>query len=233
MRVRALLAVAVVLTLAVAPHSAEAVLLTSPPDGASASSTPTFAWQLAAGEQSEAIEFTTNPAPGSFGGFADDRNRTFDLVTADQTTYTVGNTSPLVAGRWFWHVGVSVPGEFFPESKWSAAQSFTVANERPRIESFKIGYFTCSKRVFIDFGHSDNSEAPPRYAVEFRRRGKTLGRSRGRASNAGLGGTTEYESFRRPRRVRVGKSYAARLVLTDQAGQVTRSRPRRVRIGRC
>ncbi len=225
--------VAAIVALAAIPNTAGAVVLTSPPDAAKASSTPTFAWQLTAGEQSEAIEYTTNPAPGPDGGFADDRNKTFASVNADQTSYTVGNTSPLVAGRWFWHVRVSVPGEFFPESKWSAAQSFTVANERPRIESFKIGYFTCSKRVFIDFGHSDNSEVPPRYAVEFRRRGKTLGRSLGRASNAGLGGTTEYESFRRPRRVRVGRSYFARLVLIDDARHVTKSRPRRVRIERC
>jgi len=227
--------VAAIVALAVVPNAAEAVVLTSPPDAAKASSTPTFAWQLTAGEQSEAIEYTTNPAPGPDGGFADDRNKTFASVNADQTSYTVGNTSPLVAGRWFWHVRVSVPGEFFPESKWSAAQSFLVADERPRIESFRIDYLSCIKEFSVRFGHSDNSEAAPRAAVEFRpvRRGRRVRRSLGQTDDTGLGGATEYESFRRPRKLRVGRSYFARLVLIDSARHVTKSRPRRVRIEHC
>src|SRR5919106_6925400 len=57
----------------VSAESASAVTLTSPPDGAATNSTPTFAWQLAPGEDASFIEMAPNPAPGSLGGFAQDQ----------------------------------------------------------------------------------------------------------------------------------------------------------------
>lgn len=227
-------AVCAVLALIGVPAAAEAVVLISPPEGATAPSTPTFDWQLEPGEESEAIEYSTNPAPGSSGGFAEDRQLTFDVVRPDQTTYTVGNTRPLVAGQWYWHVRVAVPGEFFPESRWSATQSFFVADERARIESAEIEYLSCSRVVTVQFEHSDNSDVAPRFAVEFRSRGRRVARrSLGQTDSPGLGGSTEFASFRRPRKVRVGRRYVVRLLLIDSARHVTRSQPRRLRIDRC
>ena len=212
--------------------SSEPVVLTSPLEGATVSSTPTLTWQLAMGARSEGIEYTLNPAPGDSGYFADDRTKRFHGLGDAQTTFAVGNREPLVPGRWFWHVLVSDPMFNFT---FSAPRSFIVTDARPRIESYRIDYLACAKLVTIQFEHSDNSENAPRAAVEFRPvgRGRRVRRSLGQTGSAGLGGATEYESFRRPRKLRVGRSYRARLVLIDRARHVTKSRPRRVRIGRC
>jgi len=94
------------------PQLAGAATLLSPAEGETISSTPTFLWQLGGDEQSEAIEYSLNPAVGGGGRFADDRDKGFDLIPIGQTSYSVGNSQPLVAGTWYWHVRTSLPGEF-------------------------------------------------------------------------------------------------------------------------
>jgi hypothetical protein len=212
---------------ALLPGAAHAVVPIEPPDGATTSSTPTFTWRLEPGEDPLAIELTPNPAPGAGGAFTEDAAKRVALLAEGQTAYAVGNRERLEPGQWFWHVGAFGPALTFG---WSPTRRFVVPDEPIRLHSLKVEYFKCLRELSVEFEYSDNSAGQPaRYRLDFRRR------RRGRRV-ASIGGRAEgglaFETFRRPRRLPIGRYYV-RLELRDGGGHVARSRFRRLRIGRC
>jgi len=209
------------------------VTLGSPSEGAFTSSTPTFTWSLGTGEEAEVIEISTNPAPGGSGGFTDDDDKHFDLLDATQLTYVLGDSRPLFAGTWYWHVRIydEVP---CCDSRWSAVRSFQVRDEPIIITDFGATYFSCLREVAFTFSFSDNSQDQyADWAVIFSRtaHGAPKARFRGTADQGDYGSV--YESRKRPRSLKIGKRYFSRVVLTDRGGNQTQSGVDRVRIAPC
>lgn len=224
---------ALTLFLVLGPVAAQAVTLGSPPNGSTTSSNPTFTWSLGTGEEATTIEMSPNPAIGGGGGFADDIERRGDILTASQTSYTVGTASPFFAGTWYWHVSVfdDVPCCDF---RWSDTHSFQVPDEAIKLISSDVEYLSCIKEFQLQFEYSDNSRD------QFASWSLRLSRKAGgpaAAEYSGIADETDFgnvfESLKRTRKLRFGKKYFARLALTDQAGHVTQSAPVRLRIQRC
>jgi hypothetical protein len=214
-------------------EDAVAVNLTSPSAGAATSSTPTFTWQLGPGEESSTIEISPNPAPGGGGGFANDEQLVTDILDEGQTSFTIGNASPLSDGVWYWHVSVfrNAPCCDF---RWSAIRSIRVPDEKIRLRSFDLDYLSCIKTIDLTFEYTDNSRDQfARWTLDFktRKHGHRVVRKRGTADEHDFG--TVFEFFNRPKQLRTGKLYFARLKLEDRAGHVTKSHDKRLRVGRC
>lgn len=223
---RRLLLAACVTAALTAPGPARAVVPLAPADNGTATSTPTFSWQLAPGEQAIALELSPNPAPGESGGFTDDMRRRTAILGATQTSFAVGNRTPLEPGTWFWHVNVFTQ----LDSLWTPVRRIVVPDEHIRLLTFTLTNLRCIRHLNVEFTYADNSPgAPARYLVEFRRRkrGRVVASLRGRAD-----GGQFFKLLRVPRRVRRGR-YLVRLKVRDAAGHVDRSGFRRIRAGGC
>jgi hypothetical protein len=215
------------LALVVAGSAAAATPL-SPTSGSSTSSTPSFSWELGSGERSYAIEISPNPAPGEFGRFADDEDRRFEFLADTQTTFTVGDAAPLFAGTWYWHV--ETDDQNF-DTHFTPTLAFQVPDEPP-ISAVEIDYLACVREVQLSFEHTDNSRNRfVRWQLAFLRH-----RNSGRSARVS-GSTTEefgtYEDFDLPEKLKLGKTYWARLRITDPAGQIATAGAQRLRLERC
>ena len=210
------------------PSVAQGATPLGPPDGATTSSRPTLFWDLAPNEQAEFLELSPNPAPGSFGGFTDDSRKRTEPLTSGQRSFVVGNASRLDAGAWYWHVS----GTLLPEYQfgWSAVRRFRVRDEAIRVRRWTIQTFSCLREFLLSIDYVDNTRVQrARWWVDIRRRtrGRLITRLRGRATDGSVSA-----GRRISRRLRRGR-YVARLFVRDGARHVTRTKFRRIRIGRC
>jgi hypothetical protein len=153
-----------------------------------------------------------------------------------QTSYAIGNAAPLFHGTWYWHILVSVesPGTPCCSSYWSPIHTIQVPDEPIRLDSFELDYFECLREVGLTFDYSDNSR--DRFAswrLDFLKRKKKsrVAKRKGTVDESDSGGF--FDSFKRPRKLRVGKRYFGRLSLKDRAGHVARADSERLRIERC
>ena len=213
--------------LAVCAPAAHAVFPIGPADNATGTSTQTFAWLLAPGEEAFAIELSPNGALGQAGSFADDVRKRSVVLAPTQTSYTVGNQNPLPPGTWFWHVNSFTPTS---EGLWSPTRRLVVPDDPIRLRSFEFTNLRCIRKFKVEFAYSDNSAGrPASFRVEFRRkkRGRLLAAAAGRARDG-----QHVEILRLPRKVRRGRHYV-RLRLRDGGGHVDRSGYRRMRADRC
>jgi hypothetical protein len=207
--------------------AAAAIAPIGPPESSVTTSTPTFTWQLAPGEEASSIELSPNPAPGAFGGFTDDTRKRTAILADHRTSYAVGDSEPLSPGTWFWHVN-AFTADFEPV--WTPVRRVWVPDEPIRLVSFKVTSHQCLRRVGVEFKYEDNSVGqPPVYRLEFRRsrRGKRVASVAARAEDG-----QHFKSLRLPRRVRRGRFYV-RLRVRDAGGHVALSGLRRIRVGRC
>lgn len=208
--------------------AAEAATPTSPVGGNEASSTPLFSWLLESGEEAQELQISTNPAPGEGGGFTRDEDLRYEFLADFQTAFAVGNTEPLFAGTWYWHVQTIDQNYDF---KWSPTASFTVPDFPPVLKSFRVHDFDCIDKIGIDFEYSDNSRDQRvawRLELLRHRHGGRIGRATGSTDE-----TDETVSFRTPPKAKRGKKYWAQLTLTDPIGQVAKSQARPLRLGTC
>jgi hypothetical protein len=209
------------------PAAAHAVTPIGPADGTTTTSTPSFSWQLAPGEEAFSLELSPNPAPGENGAFTDDMQKRAVVLGETQTSFAVGNSNPLPPGIWFWHVDAFSP---LLEHRWTPVRRIRVPDERIRLLHFKLFSFRCIRRLSVDFDYDDNSIGKPaRYRLEFRRhrRGPLAAVIKGRAVDGRV-----FKQYRFPRKLRSGR-YFVRLKITDAAGHSDRSRARRLRAGGC
>ena len=96
---RGVVAVGALCVFVIAPAGASAVSLTSPSDGASVSPTPSFSWSVGAGDDSDELELSQNPAIGSFGGFANDEGLRNEFLADTQRSFTVGEFGAALCGH--------------------------------------------------------------------------------------------------------------------------------------
>lgn len=201
---------------------------TSPIGGTEASSTPLFSWLLEPGEEAEELQISTNPAPGEGGGFARDEDVRYEFLADFQTAFAVGNTEPLFAGTWYWHVQTSDQNYDF---KWSPIAYFTVPDLPPVLKSLHVQDLDCIDKIQIEFEHFDNSRDQRvswRFDLLKHRRSGRIGKATGTTDE-----TDETVSFRTPRRATRGKKYWAQLTITDPIGQAVKSEARPLRLGTC
>lgn len=224
---RLVLLVAILAALFATAPGADAVVPLTPADNANTTSTPTFSWQLDPGEEAFVLELSPNPAPGEGGGFTDDMARRIASLDKTQTSYAVGNGSPLSPGAWYWHVNAF--GPFF-DSRWTPVRRIFVPDDPIRLLSFRLTDYPCLRQLAVEFKYEDNSVGrPASYRLEFRRsrRGRIVTHVGGRAQDG-----QEFRALRIPRRLRRGRYYV-RLRLRDAGNHVASSRFRRISVGRC
>jgi hypothetical protein len=209
------------------PAAAGAVTPIAPADGVRTTSTPSFRWALAPGEEVFSFELSPNPAPGENGAFADDRAKRVSVLAKNQTGFAVGNADPLPPGTWFWHVNVFGP-DF--DQRWTPVWRIRVRDDPIRLLRFKLLNLRCIRRLSVDFEYTDNSVGKPaRYRLDFRRskRGRLAAVIKGRAVDG-----REFKQYRFPRRLGRGR-YVVRLKVKDARGHRDRSGLRRMRVERC
>jgi hypothetical protein len=216
---------------AAAAHGAIPV---SPPDGEKTSGTPTLAWGPAPGDEANRVELARSPEVDADGAFVDDPDKRTVLLDSGQTSYTVPAGAPLVAGTWYWHVE-TVNFEADPCcSRWSDVRRIVVADEPIVLSSFRIGFLRGLDQVVMRVAYADNSaDLAARYRVVFskRRGGRRLATIKGKLTRASFQDDGRaFASARRPKRLRRGKRYFARLELRDAAGHVARSHHVRIRL---
>jgi hypothetical protein len=98
------------------------------------------------------------------------------------------------------------------------------------VRRWTIRTFTCLREFLLDIDYIDNSRVQrARWWIDIRKRtrGRLITRLRGRATDGSVSG-----SPRISRKLRRGR-YVARLFVRDGARHVTKTRFRRIRIGRC
>jgi hypothetical protein len=228
-----LLAGALVACTLFAGVTARAAVPTAPADGATVNGTPTFAWTPGPGEEANQIELSPERALAADGSFADDPRERKVLLDPDQTSYTVDAAEPLPAGVWFWHVEMI---DFDADpccSRWTDTRRIVVADQPIRLASFKLGFLRAIDQFVLRIAYSDNStDLAARYKVFFRRHrhGRRLGVLTGRLDRTSFQKGEAFTSGKRPKRLRRGRRYFAKLVLRDGAGHVVRSRFVRIRL---
>ena len=211
------------------PGAAAAITATSPTDGATTDSTPAFEWQLAPSEEAGFLELSRDPSLGPTGGFAEGTTKRTNVFASHETSYRVPRSRPLLAGDWYWHVRATRLSDSL--SSWSEVRRIRVRDESVRLEDFDLEYLACAKSFYVGVTYLDNNSAQRAiWGVDFRklRGGRRIARFRGRARDGSILVTRG-----KPRRLRGGERYVARLFVRDSAGHVTRSRYRRIRISRC
>jgi hypothetical protein len=221
-----LLAGALVVWALSAAAGARGAIPVAPPDGALVNSTPTFAWGPGPGEDANQIEISPSPATVDDGAFDDDPRKRGAILDDSQTSYTVPASDPLVAGTWYWHVE-TVNFEIEPCcSRWTETRRVVVGDEPIRLSSFKLGFLGGLDQLVMRIAYSDNSaDLGARYRLVFRKRrhGRKLAAVSGKLSKASFRDGQAFAFARRPKRLRRGSRYLARLVLRDAAGHVARS----------
>ncbi len=208
---------------------ANAATPVSPPGGSTTTSTPSFSWQLGVGERSSTLEISPNPAPGQFGRFADDEDRRLEFLQDPQTNFTVGDSEPLFAGTWYWHLETEDQDY---NSYFTPTLSFQVPDEPPTLSEVKVNSYECLKQIDLTFDHSDNSRDQfVRWQLDFLRHRKS-----GRVARI-VGSTNEEfgtsETLGIPHKLKVGKRYWTRLRIIDPAGHRVTSKPRPLRLRGC
>ena len=224
------LALVIFVAVLVAPATAAAVSPSWPLDGMTTDSTPSFEWQLAPGEEASFLELSPDPAPGpSFGWFAENADQRTHGLGSHQTSFRVPGSRPLLAGDWYWHVRAT---ELVTHANyWSTVRRIRVQDDRIKLRDFELEYLRCAKSVYVEAAYFDNNRSQEaRWRLDFRtlRGGRRIARMRGTEGDGNI-----MVARSKPRRLRRGKRYVARLFLRDSAGHVTRSRYRRIRITRC
>ena len=204
----------------------------APADGAKASPTPALAWRLAPGEEANVLELARRPDTAEDGAFADDARKRIVVLQGTQTGYTVPAASPLTAGAWYWHVQtLDLATE--PGTAWSAIRKLAIADAPIRLLSFKLGFIRALDELVLRFAYADNSERlGARYRLVFRKRkrGRRVAAASGRVDAGDFQNGEAFVSTRRPRKLRRGARYYARLELRDAAGHVAHSHVVRVRL---
>jgi hypothetical protein len=217
----------------VAGGGAQAAVPVAPPDGATVSGTPTLAWGPGPGEEANQIELSPDRTPADDGSFVDDPRKRKVLLDPAQTAYTVPPEEALPAGSWFWHVEM-IGFDFDPCcSRWTEARRIVVADEPIKLSSFKLGFLRGIDQFVLRIAYSDNSvDLAARYRLVFKRHrhGRRLGRLTGRLDKGSFQKGGAFASGKRPKRLRRGRRYFARLELRDAAGHVARSRYVRIRL---
>jgi hypothetical protein len=205
----------------------------APPDGAKVSSAPTFAWGPGPGEDANRIQLSPDSGLAEDGAFADNPRERTALLDDAQTSYTVPAAQPLTAGAWFWHVEM-ISFDFDPCcSRWTDVRSVVVEDAPIVLRSFRIGFLRNLDQVVFRVAYSDNSEdLAARYRIAFRKRrhGRTRASLSGKLDSRDLRDGEAFASARRPKRLRRGTRYFARLELRDAAGHVARSHLVRIRL---
>jgi hypothetical protein len=205
----------------------------APPDGASVSSTPTFAWGPAPEETANRLELSPDPQTTEDGAFVDDARKRSPILDDEQTSYTVPASDPLFAGTWFWHVEM-LGFDFDPCcSRWTETRRVVVEDAPIRLHSFKLGFLDGIDQLVMRIAYSDNSaDLRARYRLVFRKRrhARRLATVSGRLDRGTFQGEQAVASARRPKRLRRGARYSARLELRDAAGHVARSNYVRIRL---
>jgi hypothetical protein len=217
----------------VAGGGAQAAIPVAPPDGATVNGTPTLAWGPGPGEEANQIELSPDSTLADDGSFVDDPRKRKTLLDSTQTSYTVPPGEALLAGVWFWHIEM-ISFDFDPCcSRWTEVRRIVVADEPIKLSSFKLGFVRGIDQFVLRIAYSDNSvDLGARYRLVFRRHrhGRRLGRLAGRLDKGSFQMGEAFTSGRRPKRLRRGRRYFARLELRDAAGHVARSRYVRIRL---
>jgi hypothetical protein len=229
----ALLALALLAGALWSPATGLGAALVAPPDGAKVSSTPTFAWGPAPGEDANQIELSPNPALAPEGPFVDDPRKRSALLDDTQTSYTVPAAQPLLAGTWYWHV--EMMDYSLPQccSNWTAFRRVVVQDEPIRLSSFKVGFLGPLDELVTRFSYVDNStDLAARYRLVFkkRRHGRRLAAASGKVDRGNLQNGEVFVTARRPKGLRRGRRYLVRLELRDSGGHVARSAYVRLRL---
>jgi hypothetical protein len=221
-----LLAAALLVWALSAAAGARAAVPVAPPDGASVGGTPTFAWGPGPGEDANRIEISPSPATTDEGVFEDDPRKRSAILDDSQTSYTVPATDPLVAGTWYWHVETLNLEINQCCSRWTATRRVVVEDAPIQLSSFRLGFLRGIDQLVLRIAYSDNSaDLAARYRLAFkkRRRGRGLATISGKVSRSSFRNGKAFVYARRPKRLRRGSRYLARLVLRDAAGHVARS----------
>jgi len=208
------------------PAGAPAAVPIAPPDGAAVSGTPTFAWGPGPGEDANRIEISPSSATTEEGAFEDDPRKRSAILDDSQTSYTVPASDPLVAGAWFWHVETLNLAIDPCCSRWTETRRVVVEDAPIRLSSFRLGFLRGIDQLVLRIAYSDNSaDLAARYRLTFRKRrhGRRLAAISGKLSRSSFRDGRAFAFARRPKRLRRGSRYLARLVLSDAAGHVARS----------
>jgi hypothetical protein len=198
----------------------------APPDGARVSGTPTFAWGPGPGEEANRIEISPSSATTDEGAFEDDPHKRTAILDDTQTSYAVPASDPLLAGTWYWHVETLNYAIDPCCSRWTQTRRVVVEDAPIKLTSFRLGFLGGIDQLVMRIAYSDNSaDLAARYRVVFRRRrhGRRLAAVDGKLSKSSFRNGKAWAYARRPKRLRRGARYVARLVLSDAAGHVARS----------
>jgi hypothetical protein len=209
-----------------AAAGARGAIPVAPADGARVSGTPTFAWGPGPGEDANRIEISPSPGTTDEGAFEDDPRKRSGILDDSQTSYTVPGSDPLVAGTWYWHVE-TLNLQIDPCcSRWTQTRRVVVEDAPIRLSSFRLGFLGGIDQLVMRIAYSDNSvDLAARFRLVFkkRRHGRRLATVSGRLSKSSFRDGKAWAYARRPKRLRRGSKYVARLVLSDVAGHVARS----------
>jgi hypothetical protein len=196
------------------------------------SPTPTLAWGPAPGEDANILELARGPATADDGAFVDEARKRIVVLQDAQTSYTVPAATPLTAGAWYWHVQ-TMDLSLEPGSSWSAIRRLVVEDAPIRLLAFKLGFLRSIDQLVARFSYADNSEnLRARYKLVFRKRrhGPSVAKRSGSVDAGDLRQGEAFTSTRRPKRLRRGSRYYARLELRDAAGHVAKSHFVRIRL---
>ena len=117
---------------------------------------------------------------------------------------------------------------------WSPILSIRVPDQKIKLKDFDLDYLSCIRQFSLDFEYSDNSSDQfAKWKLDFKKRksGGKVARKRGSADDDDFG--TVFKTFKKPRKLKVGRKYFAKLSLSDRARQTTKSRNKRTKIRSC
>jgi hypothetical protein len=162
----------------------------------------------------------------------DPRKRTVQLDET-QSSYTLPASEPLIAETWYWHVE-TFNFDIDPCcTRWTEVRRMVVRDAPIKLSSFRLGFVRGLDELVLRIGYSDNSaNLGARYRLLFRKRrhGPRLATVLGRVDRGSFQGGEAFDATRRPKRLKRGADYLARLELRDAARHVARSHYVRIRL---
>ncbi len=229
----------VVVAIALEAQSVQAATAISPANGATVSSTPGFQFDFLYGTAN--IELSKQPdvttAGDDVGSFVDPERTRFLSLSSDAVNGLASwpNESPLIAGRYYWHIktrddgselGVGVQGP------WQPTMTLTVRDEPIVFEGWTLTAHriratrTCKTLVGIygKFKFSDNVDAlklSARYSIALKASNKVVGR---------ITGSTDWGEGYSGVICTKATKFTASPTLRDPAGHVTPGTAKAVRV---